>query len=92
MARKKQTLQIPETYTVRRYGAILNERPAGMDFEEYKDLRRKQTKHLKARLSGFMVWRSKAMVATEKDGTLKPLGESWGTATRSMIPRLVFIG
>lgn len=91
MARKKATFTPPQVLTVRRYGEILNERPAKMPYEEYKALRREQTKRLKARLRGFMVWKSKAIVQVEKDGTVKHLGESWGTVTRDMMPMLRFV-
>ena len=72
MAKKKTRFQIPETYTVRRVGEILNERPAKMDYEQYRALRREQTKRLKSRLRGFVVWKSKAVVTTEKDGKVSP--------------------
>lgn len=92
MAKKKTaTLQVPEVFTVRRYGKIMNERPVKMSYEEYKALRREQTKRLKARLRGFMVWKSKATVQLDKDGKIKPLGESWGTVTRDRMPMLRFV-
>lgn len=91
MAKKKTRFQIPETYTVTRWGRILNERPAKMDYEEYLALRREQTKRLKNRLRGFVVWKSKAVVTTEKGGKVKFFGESWGTATRDRIPMLRFV-
>ena len=91
MARKKATFTPPQVFTVRRFGEIMNERPAKMSFEEYKALRREQTKRLKARLRGFMVWKSKATVQFDKDGKIKPLGESWGTVTRDMMPTLRFV-
>jgi len=62
-----------------------------MPYEQYKELRREQTKRLKSRLHGFMVWKSKATVQLDKDGRIKPLGESWGTVTRDMMPMLRFV-
>lgn len=88
---KKTLLQIPETYTVVRMGGVINERPKNMSYEKYRELRREQTKRLKARLRGFIVWKSKSIVKVEKDGAVKPIGENWGTATRERIPRIRFV-
>jgi len=91
MARKKPLLQIPEVYTVTKWGGVINERPKKMNFEEYRELRREQTKRLKARLRGFMVWKSKSVVVMNRDGSTKAPGETWGTATRDRIPVLRFV-
>lgn len=69
-------LQIPRTLAVPRVKWLLNERPEGMDYEKYREVRREQTKWLKGRLRGVFAWKSKG-------------GENWGTATRERIPIVV---
>lgn len=87
----KVKLEIPATMSVRKVKNLLNERPDGMDFEEYKELRRAQSKWLRSRLRGVFVWKSKGYPKMDKDGKVQTLGETWGTAVRSRIPQLRFV-
>lgn len=64
-----------KTIAVGRFGDILNERPEGMSFKEYKQKLKERRKRLKVRLKGVRVW-----------GT--GMG-SMGTATRDRIPNLI---
>ena len=74
-----------------RFGQILNERPEGMVFEEYKERRREQREALKKRLRGFVAWKSKGVFHTdERTGKITPV-ESWGTATADKIPVVKFV-
>lgn len=81
----------PKGYKVRKMGEILTARPDGMDFETYRILRKEQNKRLRFRLrSGFMVWKSKCIGITNKDGSVTMNGESWGTLV-GPVPKLVFV-
>ena len=62
-----------------KFGELLTARPNNMSFEEYKKERRIQTRRLKSRLHGFMVWHSKALGIVNANGQYVPGGESWGT-------------
>ena len=56
---KEKKIGGPRAYKVRRLQKpILNERPEGMDFEEYRKQRRIMSKWLKNRVrGGFLVWK-----------------------------------
>lgn len=69
----------PNLYNVGTFGEILNERPKKMPYGEYVEKRRAQTKRLKGRLGGFMVWKSKCISIVNERGDKVPGGESWGT-------------
>lgn len=83
MAKKKKQEQPadkhPRLYNAGHFGTILNERPPKMSYEEYVMERRVQTKRLKSRLTGFMVWKSKCISILNARGEAVPGGESWGT-------------
>ena len=50
---------------VPRFGDIITERPKNMAYNEYRRRLRIQNKRLKRRLSGFWVWKSKAVLSLE---------------------------
>lgn len=70
-------------------GVILNERPEGMSYEDYRLARKEQTKMIKNRRKGFMVWPSKGVFATDKDGKVIPV-QSVGTLV-GKAPQLEFV-
>ena len=82
----KEKKEIPKVFTIASFGEIMNERPDGMPYSEYVEKRREQTKKLKRRLKGFMVWKSNYILT---DGAQSPWGklERWGTE-RGPIPSL----
>ena len=50
------------------FGEIINERPEGMGFEKYKEIRRRQVKSVRERLKGVVVWKSQNLgTAVRKD-------------------------
>jgi len=88
MAKRKSLFKIPQIVTIASFGDIITKRPEKMPYEEYRELRTIQNKRLKSRLRGVFIWKSKAIMQMKKDGSVNALGESWGTATRDMIPVL----
>ena len=74
MAKKHSNL-----YNAGTFGEILTARPPKMPYDKYVAERRAQTKRLKSRLNGFMVWKSKCISILNERGEAVPGGESWGT-------------
>lgn len=51
---------------VPKFGEILTARPKKMSYEEYRAERTRQNKRLKARLKGFLVYKSSEIVKVDK--------------------------
>ena len=68
-----------KSFIAPKFGEIINARPKNMSFEKYKKLRKEQTKRLKARLTGFYVWKSQCLGIVNPSGQRVPGGEAWGT-------------
>ena len=60
-----------------------------MSYEDYRVERREQTRSLKSRLKGFMVWPSKGIFAQDKNGKVIPV-QSRGTLV-GKAPKLEFV-
>ena len=75
--------------TVSRVKSLLNERPEGMSYEDYKERLVAQRRWLKNRLRVFFVWKSKGILTKDRDGNYIPV-ESRGQF-KGRVPGLRFV-
>jgi len=78
-----------ENIIIPKFGAIITERPKGMNYDQYKTELKEQKIKLNQRLKGVMAYVVKEIITTEISGEKFESIRKYPTATKRMIKNVV---